>query len=55
MALAQKKRWAAKKAGAKPSAPVAKKAKGGITPVGRAALAAAMKKRWAAKRAAEKK
>jgi hypothetical protein len=55
MALAQKKRWAAKKATAKSSTPVAKKAKGGITDAGRAALAAAMKKRWAAKRAAEKK
>jgi hypothetical protein len=55
MALAQKKRWAAKKAGATLSLPVAKKAKGGITDAGRAALAAAMKKRWAAKRSAEKK
>jgi hypothetical protein len=55
MALAQKKRWAAKKAGAKPGTPVAKKAKGGITDAGRAALAAAMKKRWAVKKAAAKK
>jgi hypothetical protein len=55
MALAQKKRWAAKKAGTKPSTPVAKKTKGGITDAGRAALAAAMKKRWAAKKAAAKK
>ena len=54
MALAQKKRWAAKKAGATPGTPVAKKAKGGITAAGRAALAAAMKQRWAAKRAAAK-
>jgi hypothetical protein len=51
--LAQKARWAAKRA-AEPvrPAPAAKAArKGGMTPEGRKRLAEAMKKRWAVKRA----
>jgi hypothetical protein len=54
---ALKKRWAAKRAAAGVSAPVAKpaKRKGGMTPAGRKRLAEAMRKRWAAKRTAAQK
>ena len=54
MALAQKKRWAVKKAESAPKAPEATKPKRKMSAAGRAAVAAATKKRWAAKRAAEK-
>jgi hypothetical protein len=55
MALAQKKRWAAKKSAAEPATPVAAKPKRKMSEAGRAAIAAAVKKRWAAKKAAAKK
>jgi ABC-type transporter Mla subunit MlaD len=52
--LAQKARWAAKKAAeAVPAAaPLQPARKGGMTPEGRQRLAEAMKRRWAVKRAA---
>jgi len=52
--LAQKARWAAKKAAeaAAPAPPPKAARKGGMTPEGRKRLAEAMKKRWAVKRAA---
>jgi hypothetical protein len=50
--IAQKARWAAKRAAeAVPAAAVAKR-KGGITTAGRKKLAEAMKRRWALKRTA---
>ena len=51
--LAQKARWAAKKAaeGAPSASPTKAPRKGGMTPEGRQRLAEAMRKRWAAKRA----
>jgi CHASE3 domain sensor protein len=51
MALAQQKRWAAKKAVSEPEKPVAAKPKRKMSAAGRAAIAAAVKKRWAAKKA----
>ncbi len=52
MAAAQKARWASKTAPDQAAAKPAKKAKkrSGITPEGRAKLAAAMKARWAARK-----
>ena len=52
--LAQKARWAAKKAAEAVPAAVPAKAtrKGGMTPEGRKRLAEAMKRRWAVKRTA---
>jgi hypothetical protein len=55
MALAQRKRWAAKKAEAAPEPPVAPKPKRKLSAAGKAAMIAAIKKRWAEKRAAAKK
>ena len=55
MALAQQKRWAAKKAMSEPEAPMPAKPKRKMSEAGRAAIAAAVKKRWAAKNAAAKK
>ncbi len=51
--LAQKARWAAKKAAeaTPPATPAKASRKGGMTPEGRKRLAEAMKKRWAVKRA----
>lgn len=54
LALAMKRRWAAKRTGAQAKKATAKKAaakKTGLTPAGRRKLAEAMKRRWAAKRA----
>jgi hypothetical protein len=48
--LAQKARWAAKKA-AEVATPAKAARKGGMTPEGRKRLAEAMKRRWALKRA----
>jgi hypothetical protein len=53
IAEAQRKRWAAQKAGAA-AAPVPKRAKRKLSAAGRAAIVAASKKRWAAKKAAAK-
>jgi hypothetical protein len=50
LALAMKRRWAAKRTGAQAKKATAKKA--GVTPAGRRKLAEAMKRRWAAKRTA---
>lgn len=47
---AQQKRWAKVKGTEAAAAPTPVKKKGGLTPAGRAKLAAAMKKRWAAAR-----
>jgi hypothetical protein len=55
MALAQQKRWAAKREESAPEVPVVAKAKRKMSAAGRAAIAAAVKKRWAAKKAAAKK
>src|ERR1700722_1047225 len=56
MALAQQKRWAAKRAGSEPAAAsVAAKPKRKMSAAGRAAIAAAVRKRWAAKNAEAKK
>ena len=54
MALAQKKRWAAIKSGAKSPSPITSKPskpKRKLSAAGKAAIVAALKKRWAAKRA----
>jgi hypothetical protein len=48
LALAMKRRWAAKRTGAQAKKATAKKA--GVTAAGRRKLAEAMKRRWAAKR-----
>jgi peptidoglycan hydrolase CwlO-like protein len=54
IAEAQRKRWAASKKAAEPSAPeAAPKAKRKLSKAGRAAIVAATKKRWAAVRAAK--
>ena len=50
LALAMKRRWAAKRTGAQAKKATAKKT--GLTPAGRRKLAEAMKRRWAAKRTA---
>jgi hypothetical protein len=50
LALAMKRRWAAKRAGAQAKKATAKKS--GLTAAGRRKLAEAMKRRWAAKRTA---
>jgi hypothetical protein len=50
MALAQKKRWAAKKAESAPATPAAKP-KRKMSAAGKAAIVAALKKRWADKKA----
>jgi hypothetical protein len=50
LALAMKRRWAAKRTGAQAKKATAKKA--GVTAAGRQKLADAMKRRWAAKRTA---
>jgi hypothetical protein len=55
MALAQQKRWAAKKAESAPEATAATKPKRKMSAAGKAAMIAAIKKRWAEKRAAAKK
>jgi hypothetical protein len=57
MALAQKKRWAAKKAAPEPSAKAATpaKKKNGMSPATKAKMIAKLKKYWADKRAAAKK
>ena len=55
LALAMKKRWAAKRTGAQANEARAKKAtakKAGLSAAGRKKLAEAMKRRWAAKRTA---
>lgn len=48
LALAMKRRWAAKRTGAQAKKAATKKA--GLTPAGRRKLAESMKRRWAAKR-----
>ena len=54
IAEAQRKRWAASRKAAEPSAPVAAtKPKRKLSKAGRAAIIAATKKRWALKRAAD--
>ena len=50
LALAMKKRWAAKRTGAQAKKATAKKT--GLSAAGRRKLAEAMKRRWAAKRSA---
>ena len=58
MALAQQKRWAAKRGKSvpeMPKAPVAKKARRKMSAAAKANMIAAIKKRWAEKRAAAKK
>jgi hypothetical protein len=58
MALAQQKRWAAKRGESvpeTPKAPVAKKARRKMSAATKANMIAAIKKRWAEKRAAAKK
>ena len=57
MALAQKKRWAAKKAATEPSAKAATpaKKKSGMSPATKAKMIVKLKKYWADKRAAAKK
>ena len=52
IAEAQRKRWAAKKAGTAAAANVAPKKKRRLSAAGRAAIVAASKRRWAAKKAA---
>jgi hypothetical protein len=54
MALAQQKRWAAKRGETAALAP-AKKARRKMSAAGKANMIAAIKKRWAEKRAAAKK
>lgn len=51
IAEAQRKRWAASRGQAEPSAPTPIKPKRKLSAAGRAAIVAALKKRWAAKRA----
>jgi hypothetical protein len=61
MALAQKKRWAAKKVAstpivpATPASPIAAKPKRQLSAAGKKRIIEASKKYWAAKRAAAKK
>jgi hypothetical protein len=55
MALAQQKRWAAKKVAREPEAPVAAKPKRKLSAAGKKRIIEASKKYWAAKRAAAKK
>jgi hypothetical protein len=55
MALAQQKRWAAKKAVPAPEAPAAAKPKRKMSAAGKKRIIEASKKYWAAKRAAAKK
>ena len=52
IAEAQRKRWAAKRAGSSPAAAKTAKPKRKLSAAGRAAIVAALKKRWAAKKAA---
>src|SRR4051794_38646914 len=54
IAEAQRKRWAAKKAGTQTAGQSARKAKRKMSAAGRKAISEATKKRWAAKRAAAK-
>jgi len=51
LALAMKRRWAAKRTGAQAKKATTTK-KSGVSPAGRRKLAEAMKRRWAAKRTA---
>jgi hypothetical protein len=55
MALAQQKRWAAKKTAAAPEAPVSAKPKRKLSAAGKKRIIEASKKYWAEKRAAAKK
>jgi hypothetical protein len=57
IALAQKKRWAAKKAASEPSAKAATpaKKKNGMSPATKAKMIAKLKKYWVDRRAAAKK
>jgi hypothetical protein len=55
MALAQQKRWAAKKAESEPEATVATKPKRKLSAAGKKRIIAASKRYWAEKRAAAKK
>jgi hypothetical protein len=55
MALAQQKRWAAKRATPKPEEPAAPKTKRKLSAAGKKRIIEASKRYWAAKRAAAKK
>jgi hypothetical protein len=55
MALAQQKRWAAKKVEPEPEAPVAARPKRKLSAAGKKRIIEASKKYWAGKRAAAKK
>jgi hypothetical protein len=55
MALAQQKRWAAKKTVSKPEATVAEKPKRKLSAAGKKRIIEASKKYWAEKRAVAKK
>jgi hypothetical protein len=52
LALAMKRRWAAKRTGSQAKTASKASKKSGLTPAGRQKLAEAMKRRWAAKRTA---